>query len=230
MSQTKTRTLDQYWELLAEFLPQLSEMEQHAALVLYRELAKGAPLSAEQFADALEIPTDGAREILNIDPFRSLVYLDEQGRISGFGGLATAPMHHKLKVDGRELWTWCAWDSLFIPEILGTTALVESQDPSTGEVVRLTVTERGVESVQPEGTVVSFLLPNADDFKTSASNVMANFCHFVFFFASRKSGEEWAADHAGTFLYSLDEASELARRLNAKVFGHALAEQSQANT
>ncbi len=227
MNPKKRPSLDQYWDILAESLPKFSKSDQRVALVLYRELAKGAPVSVEKLADAVEVSTDGAKEILNADPFKSLVYLDEQGRVSGFGGLAAAPMHHKLEVDGRELWTWCAWDSLFIPELLGKTALVESQDPANGEIVRLTVSERGVESVEPEGTVVSFLLPDANDFKESASKVMANFCHFVFFFASRKSGEAWAADHEGTFLYSLKEASELARRLNAKLFGHALAERSQ---
>lgn len=227
MNTKKSPVLDQYWDILAGSLPKFSKSDQRVALVLYRELAKGAAVSAEQLADALEVPTDDATGILNVDPIKSLVYPDEQGRVSGFGGLATAPMHHKLEVDERELWTWCAWDSLFIPELLGKTALVESQDPANGEMVRLTVSERGVESVEPEGAVVSFLLPDANDFKESASNLMANFCHFVFFFGSRKSGEVWAADHEGTFLYSLNDASELARRLNTKLFGHALAEFSK---
>lgn len=230
MNPKKRPSLDQYWDVLAELLPKLSKSDQRVALVLYRELAKGAPVSAEQLADALEVPIDGAKEILNVDPIKSLVYSDEQGRVLGFGGLATASTHHQLEVDGRELWTWCAWDSLFIPELLGKTARVESQDPANGEIVRLTVSARGVESVEPEGAVVSFLIPDAKDFKESASNLMANFCHFVFFFASRKSGEGWVADHQGTFLYSLDEASELARRLNAKMFGHALVERSQGRS
>jgi hypothetical protein len=33
---------------------------------------------------------------------------DGQGRVLGFGGLAGAPMHHRLEVDGRDLSTWCA--------------------------------------------------------------------------------------------------------------------------
>jgi hypothetical protein len=31
--------------------------------------------------------------------------------------LAATAMHHRFEVDGRALSTWCAWDSLFIPEI-----------------------------------------------------------------------------------------------------------------
>jgi alkylmercury lyase len=129
--------------------------------------------------------------------------------------------------DPLTLWTWCAWDSLFIPELLDTTAHVESPDPDTGEVVRLDVGPRGVTTVEPGTAVVSFLMPDAMEFDKSATNVMATFCNFVFFFASRKSGERWVAKHPGTFLYSLDEAVALARRLNAKVFGLALGQQAR---
>jgi alkylmercury lyase len=131
-------------------------------------------------------------------------------------------MHHRFQLNGRTLWTWCAWDSLFIPELLGETARVESPDPETGELVRLTVSPQRVEAVEPADAAVSFLLPSAHDFDTSAANVMANFCHFVFFFASRESGMRWAARHAGAFLYSVEQAFELVRRLNETNFGAAL--------
>jgi alkylmercury lyase len=42
-------------------------------------------------------------------------------------------MHHRFEINGLTLWTWCAWDSLFIPEILAQTARVASRDPETGE-------------------------------------------------------------------------------------------------
>ncbi|MGH7614389.1 MAG: organomercurial lyase [Gemmatimonadales bacterium] len=217
--------LAQYWAATAEAVPEFTPEEQRVAVTLYRELAKGKPVNAEQLARALGVVTEKARELLGRQSIKAFVYPDEQGRVLGFGGLAAAPMHHKFAVDGRTLWTWCAWDSLFIPEILGQAARVESPDPETGQVVRLTVTPEGVESADPE-IVVSFLLPDSSEFEKSAANVMATFCHFVFFFASRESGERWAAKHAGTFLYSLDEAVELARRLNAKMFGYELAQRS----
>ena len=146
----------------------------------------------------------------------------------GFGGLAVAPLHHRFEVDGRSLWTWCAWDSLFIPEILGQTARVTSPDPETGELVRLVVTPHRIESAEPGSAVVSFLLPDADAFGRSAANVMAKFCHFVFFFGSRASGERWLAKHPGTFLNSVDEAFSLAKRLNARIFGAEKARRTSA--
>jgi len=223
MATTKTPALDTYWEGLAAYLPRFSPDEQRAAVSLYRELAKGHPVDAAQLGRALGISPVEARELLERDSIKAFVYPDDQGRVLGFGGLAAAPMHHRFEVDGRRLSTWCAWDSLFIPEILGQRARVTSPDPETGQLVRLIVGLHRIEAAEPEGAVVSFLLPDAHDFDTGATNVMAKFCHFVFFFASRVSGEGWVAKHPGTFLYSLEEAFVLARRLNARNFGQELA-------
>ncbi len=220
---TRIPTLDQYWEGLAPHVPLFSTEEQRAAVTLYRELAKGQAVEATQLGRALGVSPAEARALMARDSIRCLVYADGQGRVLGFGGLATAPMHHCFEADGRTLWTWCAWDSLFIPEILGKPARVTSPDPENGEVVRLFVLPDRIESADPEDAVVSFLLPDAQDLQSTAASVMAKFCHFVFFFASRSSGERWMAKHPGTFLFSLDEAFVLAKRLNARTFGSELA-------
>src|SRR5437879_5369419 len=99
------------------------------AVTLYRELAKGQPVDAAQLGRALGVAPAEARGFLNRDSIKVFIYRDDEGRVLGFGGLAAAPMHHRLEVDGRTLWTWCAWDSLFIPEILGKRARVVSPDP-----------------------------------------------------------------------------------------------------
>lgn len=222
MTRTNTPTIDQYFEALARQLPTFSPEEQRVAVTLYGELAKGQPVDAAQLGRALGVAPAKARGLLDRDSIKVFIYPDDQGRVLGFGGLAAAPMHHRLEVDGRTLWTWCAWDSLFIPEVLGQRARVASPDPETGEPVHLVVTPDEIESAAPAKAVVSFLLPDVGDFDTSAANVMATFCHFVFFFASRASGERWVAKRPGTFLVSLDEAFALAKRLNARNFGPEL--------
>ncbi|MFN2421297.1 MAG: organomercurial lyase [Gemmatimonadota bacterium] len=79
-----------------------------------------------------------------------------------------------------------------------------------------------------ETAVLSFLSPVAATFDRSAANVMARFCHFVFFLADREAGEAWIARHPGTFLCSLEEGYSLGRRLNARNFGPALARREAA--
>lgn len=171
----------------------------------------------------LGISDEESRALLQRDSINFLVHRDERGRVLGFGGLAAVPMHHRFEVDGRMLSTWCAWDSLFIPEILGRPARVASPDPESGELVRLVVTPDRIESVEPAGAVVSFVMPDAQAFGSSAVNVIAKFCHFIFFFSSRSSGERWVGKHPGTFLCSLDDAFALAKRHNARNFGPELA-------
>jgi alkylmercury lyase len=214
---------NQYWAALRPYLPSFSVAEQRAAVALYRELAKGEPVDDAQLARTLGLSIIETRAFLERETIKCLVYADDQGRVLGFGGLAATAMHHRFEVDGRRLSTWCAWDSLFIPEILGRPAHVSSVDPESAEIVRLVVTPERIESVQPNGTLISFIRPDAHIFGRSAANVMAKFCHFIFFFASRSSGERWVDKNPGTFLYSLDDAFALAKRFNANNFGFELA-------
>ena len=222
----ETPTPDQYWESLRPCLRSFSPEEQRVALALYRELAKGQAVDDAQLGRALGVSPADAEALLQSGALKSFVYADDEGRVLGFGGLAAAPMHHRFEVEGRTLWTWCAWDSLFIPEILGRSARVASADPESGELVRLVVTPDCVESVEPDETVISFIRVDTQGLGASAANVMARFCHFIFFFASRASGERWVDKNPGTFLYSLDDAFGLGRRLNATNFEPALAARS----
>src|SRR6266568_1031638 len=121
--------LETYWGTLNSLAPVFSIDEQHAAVALYRELAKGQPITEDRFGVMAHLPSSRAKALLASPAIRPFLYNDEQGRIAGFGGLAVAPMHHRFIVDGRQLWTWCAWDGLFIPQILGADARVESPDP-----------------------------------------------------------------------------------------------------
>jgi alkylmercury lyase len=230
MAADKIPAVEAYWQDLEPHLPHFLPEEQRVAVALYHELAKGRAVDTGQLGRALGISSGEARMLLDREPIKNFIYPDDQGRVLGFGGLAAAQMHHRFEVDGRTLSTWCAWDSLFIPEILRRPARITSPDPESGELVRLVVTPDGVESAEPQHAVVSFVLPDPGVFGTSAANVMAKFCHFIFLFSSRQSGERWVAKHPGTFLYSLDEAFVLAKRHNARNFGTELARRASSTT
>ncbi|MGH7536783.1 MAG: organomercurial lyase, partial [Gemmatimonadales bacterium] len=130
--------------------------------------------------------------------------------------------HHRFVLNGRALGTWCAQDSLFLPELLDETAEVESRDPEGDELVRLTISPSRVEAVDPAGVVVSTVKPDSPDL-SSAARIMATACHFIFFFASRAAGERWVAKHPGTLLLSVKEAFAFGKRWNASLFGTELA-------
>ena len=67
--------------------------------------------------------------------------------------------------------------------------------------------------------MLSFLRPD----QPWDNNVMTSFCHHVRHFTSPATGQRWTAGHPGTFVLSLDDAAELARRHTARFFGTAAA-------
>lgn len=227
MSGKNMTTVDELWTPAARRFPAFPPDEQRAGIVLLRELAGGEPVGAAQLAQALGIPVGDAEALIRESGLSPFVHADEGGRILGFWGLSTARMHHRFTLNGQPLWTWCAVDSLFLPELLGETARVESRDPEGGDLVRLTVSPTGIEAVEPKGVVVSMNSPDVWE-TSSAAQVIATACHFIFFFTSRASGEHWVATHPKTVLLSLDEAFEWAKRQNARMFGSELARRADA--
>ena len=210
--------MDTLVERVVALRPTRSQAERDFALGVYRLLAEDTPVSPERLAESLSWSVADVGRMLGTWP--ALMQTDDDGAIVGFGGLTQIPTKHKLEVGGRTLYTWCAWDSLFIPAILSRPALVESSCPVTGTTIRLTTSANGATTVEPPGVVVSFPIP---DLEKMRDDVRANFCELVFFFASHDVGEGWIRDHEGTFLLTLDEAVEVGRQKNVAQFGDLLA-------
>ncbi len=211
----KIAVVESLADKIVDAVPKLGRVERQLAVKIYRLLAEGEPVSPGRLAEALNLSEIRVRDALAQWPG---VYYDGSGSVIGFWGLALPEMPHRFEVDGRTLYTWCAWDSLFIPGILDKTARVVSTDPVTKEKISLFVGPDGVKEVTPAGTVVSFLSPNG----VFDADVIQNFCHFVHFFGSRASGARWTSEHEGTFLFSIDDAFELGRLTNERNFGDAL--------
>ena len=125
---------------------------------------------------------------------------------------------HRIHIDGRALSAWCAWDTLFLPELLDETARVASRCPRTGRGISLTVTPDGPADLAPPETVISFLVPET----RFDADVIHSFCHFVHFFVSPTAAASWTAEHPGTFPLSIDEAYRLGKLTNRATFGAAL--------
>ena len=201
--------------------PNTGRYARQFALQLYRLLARGNPVRVEELAETLNRRSFQMHR--TIDSWPSLVQQDEQKRVVGFGGLSLERTKHRFSIEGRSLYTWCAWDSLFIPEILGKTAHVPSECPVTGRPISVTVRPNVISQCDPPETVVSFLLPDAVDLE---QDVRGSFCEYVHFFASRDAGDEWTRRNEGTFLLTVSEAFELGRRKHGSQFGDMLKQSS----
>ena len=178
--------------------PDLDPAGQRLFIATYRLLAAGHPVTTAALAAATGLPEPAAADALGRWPG---VFTDSQGRVTGFWGLAIGELSpaHRFETGGRVLYAWCAWDTLFLPARLGKDARGTSTCPATG-------------------AVVSFLLPDGP----FDSGVVQSFCHFVHFFATRQAGDQWVAEHPGTFLLTLGEAADLAARVNQRMFPDVL--------
>lgn len=186
------------------------------ALALFRLLADGTPVAPARLAEHADVPVAETAAWLRGD---CGTQFDEQDRVVAYGGLTLRPTAHAFEVDGRELHTWCAWDTLFLPELLGRAATVRSTSPAGGQAISLEVDASGVRSLEPSTAVLSMLRPTPG----FARDTIGTFCCFVHFFASAADAGDWIARNAGTFLISVPAGFELGRLVNREVFGAALA-------
>lgn len=209
-------TVRELAEGLMDVFPKLNDTKRRIALSTYRLLARGVPPSPGEIAADAGAQVAEVRRVLG-DWVG--VYTDTEKRVIGFWGLAIPQMKHRFELDGVQLYTWCAWDTLFLPELLGRTARVESTCEMSGQPVRLTVSPAAVEFAEPASPYVSFVTPDASRF---AADIVKSFCHYVHFFRSRDDGETWVAKTPGTFLLTLAEAVELAQLKNQAQFGALL--------
>ncbi|MGH7074680.1 MAG: organomercurial lyase, partial [Stellaceae bacterium] len=152
-----------------------------------RALARGAAIAPTELARALDTSSETVEAFLNDPAVKSVVQWNAEGHIQAFWGLSVTPTPHRLTIKERTLWAWCAQDTLFIPELLGETAEIESRDPETRQSIHLTVSPARIETVEPVATVVIAVRAEGRDLST-VERLMASFCHHIFFFASRQSG------------------------------------------
>ncbi len=203
----------------AEYI-NLSSEKQQISSKIYNLLSEGNPVSIEEIANSLGMDTEHVKSVT--DEW-ACIYYNDDGNIIGYWGLAVEKMGHRFKLGEKTLYTWCAWDTLFIPQIIGKTAKVESRDPLTKETISLTVAhDGGISDIEPTDAVISFMIPNTEEVRT---DVIKSFCHYVHFFESRNSAEEWISQSDKKdeiLILSIEDAYTIALRRNELQLGKIL--------
>ncbi len=212
--------------LRTELFPNSDLLSQRVLLSLYRLVANGSPVSLDALGASLGLDGETVKKVIAAVAPSRLQY-DEAGRITAFAGLSQAPTRHRFTLGGRELFTWCAFDALFLPEILGGSARVTSTCPVTDAEISVTVTGGGPEAVTPGDAVMSFVMPSAE---TCRADLRGVFCNHVNFLSSPKAGAAWAARNPGATILSLGDAFALGRIRNRSAFGGVLADTNETMT
>jgi alkylmercury lyase len=172
-------------------------------------LAGGKPASPEEIAAAAGKSPEVVRGAL--DRFPSAEW-DEQGRIVGLG-LTLQLTPHRLEMEGRILFAWCALDALFLPVLLRRSASIESPCRGAGELVRVDVTPDGIEVVEPSSAVVSIVAAR------DLVNIRSVGCNNTHFFSSPEAVSRWLEKHPEANILSVEDVFRLGRMIAEGVLG-----------
>ncbi len=175
-------------------------------MCLLHMLANGKPVAPTGMAEALRIPVSNVKAALA--DFRDTMY-DDDGSVVACG-LSLIPTPHSFQMNGRNLFTWCALDTLMYPVALQQTAQVESLCPVTGLPVRLEVSPGGVTFLDPPEAVVSIVVPAAQG---GCCSVRSTFCSQVYLIRSPEAADEWRSTHPEATILSVEEAWRLGREV-----------------
>lgn len=170
-------------------------------------LADGAPVPKAAIARALGLSETDAALLLTRIPSAEF---DEVGSLVG-AGLSLRPTPHQFEIDGKQLYTWCALDTLIFPVLLDRTARVISPCAATGVPVHLVVGPNGVRELEPKEAVVSLQL-----FEGS-KDVRNAFCRHSNFFASEEAAGPWLRKRPDGWVLPVAFAHAYARGLGRKL-------------
>lgn len=170
---------------------------------VYEQLIEMEPAKAEELSRQSGLSLSRTRELLD--------YLgaerNDRGQVIGLG-LTLEPTAHEYRAEGQTVYTWCGPDALLYPSLLNHTAEVRSADPTNGQAIELRVSPRGVESVRPESTRVTWMRDADPD------DVRGSFCRGSRFFATEETAENWAKSRDGVEILSVEEAARSIRMVD----------------
>lgn len=178
---------------------------------IFRLLAEGAPISSDDVRSAaaeLGIDPDIADELVD-----SWAERDAAGHIVGMG-VTYNPTPHRMRIDGADMWAWCAIDTLIFGILLDKEINVASDAPGGRGTTRIRVSRSGVSMVEPADAVITWPTRERDQIDiSSTAAIWGTFCHHSFLFPSRAGAEQWAAGRQDIEILPLDDGFAIAQAL-----------------
>ncbi|MGH7124555.1 MAG: organomercurial lyase, partial [Stellaceae bacterium] len=180
-------------------------------VTLYRLLGRGLPVSREQLGAACGCSRERIDQLLGEILPTSLEW-DASGEVVAFGGLSLLPTKHRFVVGETAFHTWCVLDALFLPEILGKSAMLVTNCPASGAELRVELAPGEMRTAEPSGAVMSIMAP---DHKACCDNLRRAFCDKVNLFRDSDTFIAWSRGREDMVSLPLSEAQLFARQRNA---------------
>ncbi len=191
-------------ETIAQRLSEQLRCEQEdLCLPILQQVSRGKPLTRVELGARLQLDQDELERRLRQLPDTEF---DKQGNILGWG-VTLMPTRHRFEMDGKPLFTWCAFDTVLFPPSLMKTAHVQSTCPVTGHAITFVATPSGkILDLTPSPSVMSLIIP-----AERSECVRATFCEQSLLFWSEQAASIWLSDHPGALLLSLEEAATVGK-------------------
>ena len=183
---------------------------QKLCVIAYRLLARGEPVTRAELAETTSYTDQKIEELITLIP-SSAYERQVDGAFTGFIGLSINKTAHEFTVADRLLYTWCVFDALFLPAILGTNTLLSTICPATGREIKIAIRSDGAAPITPPNPVMSIIAP---DHEACCSDLRGAFCNHVNFFADQSAYAQWDKGSNAGDAVSLDDAFALAMRRN----------------
>ncbi len=213
-------SVEEMIDLLPTEFKNLTDDQKSISLSIYHLMKSGNPVRFADLAAYTDIDQNEVEATVKNWPG---VFIDDQNQIIGYWGLSVKNFGHKIIVGKQPLYAWCAWDALFLPQVLGEETKVITEDANSGEKLELVIDKNGNLLSYPEGMTMSLLLPDSE--KTNeeiCKDVVSNFCHFILFFKDEASGQDFVSKNPQTVLLSMEKAIELSKYKNKLQYGDLL--------
>ncbi len=140
-------------EALIELLETSKTPEEQALCrAAFRSILGGEPIGVDGLATALDFETDRVTTLLDELVAKGMLVTEtDSGRVVGSWGLSLVPTAHRLRIRGRDLFTWCAVDALGIPVGLSEDARADSKCHRCGSPVCVELTDGQITRIDPVG-------------------------------------------------------------------------------
>lgn len=132
-----------------------------------RLVATVAPVDVATLAVDTDLTPDQVESSLADLAVSGAVARHPAGPVVAAGGLSAIPSRHQLRLDGRQFWTWCAFDGIGIPAALNVDAALDTRCPHCGQPIQV-----AMEGGRPPADLpITGWLPGGP-----CGNVQADFC------------------------------------------------------
>jgi alkylmercury lyase len=208
------KSLQSIVQQLQKLLPKLKKEERQIAKFLYQKLALGRSVAIETIANELQNPMQQIQDYLE-----QMAYVEYNavGEISAYRGVTLNQTNHYVFHNKSKICTWCAFDTLFLADLLVKPVCISSNCPTCCKAIAFTVTDQDLTSLNDTGIVMSFTFPNKIDYCEDLQNA---FCSRVHFFCNEQCGSDWEDLSAEIDFFDLVEALEISRERNRQFLGN----------